>query len=173
MTLTKTFFSTITALIFAFSSASVFAVDKHNMQTLVMDIEITGDSSVTGDKEDNAEKIEKFSEHLRQELQDKTAFAIVDAPEALQAVTKLHTEDNVVNCNGCAVSLAEKHGAGLVMVPYVFRMSHLISTLHVEIKDVETGIVIKKKAFDFRGNTDQAWERAIKYAVRDLKDWQP
>lgn len=173
MTFTKTFFSTITALIFALSSASAFAYDKHEMQTLVMDIEITGDSSVTGDKKDNVRKIEKFSEHLRVELQDKTAFSIVDNAEALQAVTKLQMEENVVNCNGCEVPLAEKFGAGLVMTPYVFRMSHLISTLHIEVKDVETGILIKKKAFDFRGNTDQAWQRAIKYAVRDLKDWRP
>lgn len=173
MTFAKTFNNTLMALIFAFSSASAFAVDKHNMQTIVMDIEITGDSSVTGDKKDNTEKIKKFSEHLRQELHDKAAFDVVNTTEALQAVSQLHTEDKVVNCNGCAVSLAEEHGAGLVMVPYVFRMSHLISTLHIEVKDVETGILIKKKAFDFRGNTDQAWQRAIKYAVRDLKDWQP
>jgi len=47
----------------------------------------------------------------------------------------------------------------------------LISTLHVEFKEVESGKLIKRKSYDFRGNTDQAWERAIKYAMRDLKDW--
>ena len=56
-------------------------------------------------------------------------------------------------------------------MPNVFRMSHLISTLHVEFKEVESGKLIKRKSYDFRGNTDQAWERAIKYAMRDLKDW--
>ena len=93
--------------------------------------------------------------------------------DAIAAISDFQAEENILNCNGCEKSLAEDYKAELVMVPYVFRMSHLISTLHIEVKDVESGNVIKKKAFDFRGNTDQAWERAIKYAVRDLKDWQP
>lgn len=173
MTLNKTLFSAFTVLVLSFGSMAAFAADKHDKHTLVMDIEITGDSSVKGDKEDNVQKITHFSDHLRAELQDKTAFSVVEGEAALVATTQFQTEENVLNCNGCEISLAEEYDAGLVMVPYVFRMSHLISTLHIEVKDVETGIVLKKKAFDFRGNTDQAWERAIRYAVRDLKDWQP
>lgn len=173
MTLNKTLFSAFTVLVLSFGSMTAFAADKHDKHTLVMDIEITGDSSVKGDKEDNLKKITHFSDHLRAELQDKTAFSVVESDAALVATTQFQTEENVLNCNGCEISLAEEYDAGLVMVPYVFRMSHLISTLHIEVKDVETGILLKKKAFDFRGNTDQAWERAIRYAVRDLKDWQP
>lgn len=173
MTVTKTIFSAFTALIFSIASIAAFAADKHDKQTLIMDIEITGDSSVKGDKEDNLKKISHFSDHLRTELQDKTAFAVITSEAALTATTALQSDENVLNCNGCEMPLAEEYGAGLVMVPYVFRMSHLISTLHIEIKDVASGKVIKKKAYDFRGNTDQAWERAIRYAVRDLKDWQP
>ncbi len=56
MTLNKTLLSTFTAIILSFSSVAAFAADKHDMQTLVMDIEITGDSSVKGDKEDNLKK---------------------------------------------------------------------------------------------------------------------
>ncbi|MEX0615518.1 MAG: hypothetical protein WD177_06380, partial [Methylophaga sp.] len=55
MTITKTLFSAVTALALSFGSFSVFAADKHDTQTLVMDIEITGDSSVKGDKEDKRE----------------------------------------------------------------------------------------------------------------------
>lgn len=173
MNLSKTLFSACTALIFAIGSLTAVAADKHAMQTLVLDIEITGDSSVKGDQEDNIHKIKKFSEHLRTELDDKTTFSVVTDETAVEATTAFQDELNVLSCNGCEMAMAEKYDAGLVMVPYVFRMSHLISTLHVEVKDVASGNVIKKKAFDFRGNTDQAWERAIRYAVRDLKDWQP
>ncbi|PTB95220.1 hypothetical protein C9993_10330 [Marinobacter sp. Z-F4-2] len=46
------------ALILFASAASVMADDyqKHDYKTLVLDILITGDSSVTGDKAENAEK---------------------------------------------------------------------------------------------------------------------
>jgi len=173
LTLNKTLLSAFTAIILSFSSVAVFAADKHTMQTLVMDIEITGDSSVKGDKEDNLKKITHFSDHLRSQLQAKTAFDIIEKDAVLVATTQFQTEENVLHCNGCEIALAKEYDAGLVMVPYVFRMSHYISTLHIEIKDVESGDVIKRKSFDFRGNTDKAWEHAINYAMRDLKDWQP
>ncbi|WP_292363943.1 DUF3280 domain-containing protein [Methylophaga sp. UBA1464] len=155
------------------STAVVMAEDhqQHDYKTLVLDILITGDSTVTGDKAENAEKIAKFSEHLRTELQDKTRFTIINDADSLEKVKSADEKQDLHNCNGCEITLAKELGAEMVIVPNVFRMSHLISTLHVEFKDVNTGKMIKRKSYDFRGNTDQAWERAIKYAMRDLKDW--
>ena len=163
----------ILTLLLFISAASVMADDhqKHDYKTLVLDILITGDSSVTGDKAENAEKIAKFSEHLRNELDDKTQFNIINDADSLAKVKAFDEKQDLHYCNGCEITLAKELGAELVIVPNVFRMSHLISTLHVEFKEVESGKLIKRKSYDFRGNTDQAWERAIKYAMRDLKDW--
>ncbi|AFI84934.1 hypothetical protein Q7A_2120 [Methylophaga nitratireducenticrescens] len=144
---------------------------KHDYKTLVLDILITGDSSVAGDKAENAEKIAKFSEHLRNELNDKTQFNIINDADSLAKVNAADEKQDLHHCNGCEITLAKELGAELVVMPNVFRMSHLISTLHVEFKEVASGKLIKRKSYDFRGNTDQAWERAIKYAMRDLKDW--
>lgn len=163
----------IMLLLLMTGTATVMADDhqKHTYKTLVLDIVITGDSSVTGDKAENEAKITKFSEHLRNELQDKTRFNIINDAESLEKVKAADDKQDLHNCNGCEITLGKELGAELVVVPNVFRMSHLISTLHVEFKEVETGKMIKRKSYDFRGNTDQAWERAIKYAMRDLKDW--
>lgn len=155
-------------------SASLVMADelqKHDYKTLLLDIQITGDSTVTGDKAENEAKITKFTEHLRNELNDKTRFNIITDATSLEKLDAANDSMDLQNCNGCEMKLAKELGASLVVMPNVFRMSHLISTLHVEFKDVETGKLIKRKSYDFRGNTDQAWERAIKYAVRDLKDW--
>lgn len=163
----------ILILVFSLSAASVMADEhpKHDYKTLVLDILITGDSTVTGDKAENEAKIAKFSEHLRSELQDKTRFNIINDAESLDKIKAADDKQDLHNCNGCEITLAKELGAELVVVPNVFRMSHLISTLHVEFKDANTGKLVKRKAYDFRGNTDQAWDRAIKYAMRDLKDW--
>ena len=167
----------ISVLTFAISvglTANIaLASEKHLGKTLVMDFEITGDSSVTGDKEDNIAKINTFSSDLREKLQDDTRFDVINDDKALAEIGALQSEQKIQNCNGCELSIAEQYNANWVMTPYVFRMSHLISTLHIEIKDAETGQLVKKKAFDFRGNTNKAWQRAVQYAVRDLKDWQP
>lgn len=163
----------ILPLLLLIGAAPLMADDhqKHDYQTLVLDILITGDSSVTGDKAENAEKIAKFSEHLRTELNAKTRFNIINDADALAKIAAANDKQDLHNCNGCEITLAKELGAEMVIVPNVFRMSHLISTLHVEFKDANTGKMIKRKSYDFRGNTDQAWERAIKYAMRDLKDW--
>lgn len=146
---------------------------KHAHSTLVLDIKITGDSSVSGDAEDNVLKIAKFSEHLRHELHDKTRFVVIDDADSLAQMASAAEQQDLHRCNGCERDLAQALGARYVMLPSVFRLSHLISTLHIEVTDVETGTMIKRKAFDFRGNTDNAWERVIRYAIRDMGEWQP
>ncbi|EMR14375.1 hypothetical protein MPL1_00225 [Methylophaga lonarensis MPL] len=153
--------------------AQAESADKHAHSTLVLDIKITGDSSVAGDAEDNLLKIAKFSEHLRQELQDKTRFVVIDDADDMAKVAAAAENEDLHRCNGCERALAREVGAGYVMLPSVFRMSHLISTLHIEVTDAESGTLLKRKAYDFRGNTDNAWERAIRYAIRDLEQWQP
>ncbi len=53
-------------------------------------------------------------------------------------------------------------------MPWVYRVSNLILTLNYEIRDAATGAVVARKSFDFRGDNDAAWDRAIAYMVRDL-----
>lgn len=163
----------IMLLLLMTGTATVMADDhqKHDYKTMVLDIMITGDSTVTGDAAENEAKISKFSEHLRNELQDQTRFNVINDAESLEKMNAANEQQDLHNCNGCEMTLAKELNAELVIMPNVFRMSHLISTLHVEFKDAETGKLVKRKSYDFRGNTDQAWERAIKYAMRDLKDW--
>lgn len=146
---------------------------KHDKKTIVLDIYITGDSSIKGDKEDNALKIAYFSEHLREELQAKTKVDVINNDEINRKMAEVDKQQNLHTCNKCDEAFAKEIGADLIFKPNVFRMSHLISALHVEIVDAETGTLIKRKAYDFRGNTDNAWERVIRYAIRDLAEWQP
>lgn len=66
--------------------------------------------------------------------------------------------------------MARQLNAEQILVPWVFRMSNLILTMHVEIRDTATGRIVVKKALDFRGDNDIAWTRAIEYLIRELKD---
>ena len=56
-----------------------------------------------------------------------------------------------------------------MLVCRVFRVSNLILTLTYEIMDVATGQITDRKSFDFRGDNDVAWTRAIDYMVRDMQ----
>lgn len=147
------------------------STEKHHYNTLVLDIRVTGDNTVTGDEADNAAKVAKFSEHLRDELQQKTRFNIVKDAASLDKLAAASETMDLHNCNGCERKIAEELGAELVIMPTIFRMSRLIAALHLEFKDVDSGKLIKRQVYDFRGSTDQAWERVLRSAIRDLTDW--
>lgn len=54
-------------------------------------------------------------------------------------------------------------------MPWVFRMSAMVQVMNFEIRDVETGVLIMKRPYDFRGNNDKAWDRTTRYALKDIK----
>jgi hypothetical protein len=56
-----------------------------------------------------------------------------------------------------------------VMVGWIYKMSILVLTLHIKVKDVESEKTLISKAYDFRGDNEKAWLRAARYMVRDLQ----
>jgi hypothetical protein len=48
-------------------------------------------------------------------------------------------------------------------------MSAMVQVMNFEIRDVETGVLIMKRPYDFRGNNDKAWDRTTRYALKDIK----
>lgn len=85
-------------------------------------------------------------------------------------VRQKQQEQYLHRCNGCELDLGRSLGADVVVVPWIFRVSNLILTLHCEVRDVRTGAVLFKRGLDFRGDNDTAWDRAIQYLVRELRD---
>jgi hypothetical protein len=67
------------------------------------------------------------------------------------------------------LQIGKELGAQAVLVAWVNRMSNLLLTLNYEIREVDSGEVSARGAFDFRGDNDQAWNRAVTYMVQDLK----
>ena len=73
------------------------------------------------------------------------------------------------DCNGCDLAVGRQLGAGLIMAAWVDRVSGLILTLTYEMHDVKSGQIAARKSYDFRGDSDNAWNHAIDYMVRDMK----
>jgi Protein of unknown function (DUF2380) len=76
-------------------------------------------------------------------------------------------------CNGCEIGFAREIGADRVLTGHVRKVSSLIMALWVDIKDAETGRPLVRKALDFRGDNDRAWQRATLYLVRELEHLPP
>lgn len=61
----------------------------------------------------------------------------------------------------------DDHDAELILVPWVYRVSALVLSLHGELRDANTGDVVSRRAVDFRGDNDTGWQRAVSALLRD------
>lgn len=148
--------------------------DKRNISVklppvIVLDFEMLGDTSVVHLKKNDVQLMQKFSRVFRQQLKQQAVFDVIDDEKSLAVIEREGQQQFLHRCNGCELDLAKQLGAKQIIVPWIFRMSILIQTLVIEIRDVETGKLILKKPYNFRGNTEKAWEKTLLYAINDLK----
>lgn len=136
---------------------------------IVLDFDMLGDTSVEHLKENDAHLMQKFSQVFRQQLKQQAVFDVIDDRNSMAIIEQEGQKQFLNRCNGCELDLGKQLGAKQIIVPWIFRMSILIQTLVIEIRDVETGKLVLKAPYNFRGNTDKAWEKTILYAIRDLK----
>ncbi len=135
---------------------------------MVLDYEILGDTSLENYHEHDNKMVKLMSDYLRTSLKTKRLFMSIDSKEALKQIATEAQSVNLQRCNGCERKLAKSLGADVVVVPWVFRMSILIQTMYIEIRDVKTGHILVHKGRNFRGNTEQGWIHAADRLMEDL-----
>ncbi|MBP0484713.1 DUF3280 domain-containing protein [Sagittula salina] len=77
--------------------------------------------------------------------------------------------DRVVNpakCYGCDTRMATKLGADYALVGEVQKISNLILTMNLQLRDAATGETVKGRVVDIRSNTDEAWTRGMRYILK-------
>ncbi|MCU7930791.1 MAG: DUF3280 domain-containing protein [Candidatus Thiodiazotropha sp. (ex Codakia rugifera)] len=136
---------------------------------VILPLEIIDNIPGPGSEERNEQMLKKLTAFIGEKIKAHELFEVVaqnrvdDLVSAAQLGTKIH------NCNLCEFDLARQAGGDKVMIGWIYKMSLLILTLHIEIKDVSGEQTIIRKAYDFRGDNEYAWSRAAKYMVRDLQ----
>jgi hypothetical protein len=69
-------------------------------------------------------------------------------------------------CAGCDRRFAEAVGADVAATGVIHKMSELILSLSVFMRDVPSGRIIGAFTADFRGNTDESWTRALDWLLK-------
>ena len=67
-----------------------------------------------------------------------------------------------------ALEQARKAGAAFVLFGAVQKTSTLILSLPVRVIDPRTGKIVFQRYHSFRGDTDEAWQRAGAFLAREL-----
>lgn len=107
---------------------------------------------------------------IRHSIAATNMYTVVRGTKIDEAAKSINAGTYLRNCNGCELDIARKIGAQRVLIGWIFKMSTLIGTLHIRIEDSETGRVVYRHAFDFRGDNERSWTRAAKFFVDDLRE---
>lgn len=121
------------------------------------------DATAPGVRPDEARRLILAGDTLR-ELLRESGIALVDLAPARERIERARP---LRSCNGCELDLARELGAQLAVTGMVHKVSNLILTIDVMIRDVSTGAVLRTGRVDIRGNTDESWLRGVGYVVRN------
>ena len=162
------------ALIFGLAlSTWVSVVNAAPSKLLVLDVELTGDTGGPEFAREHQARLALASTKLRESVSRTSLYQLIDNTPAQKTIDELKAQYLYLHdCNGCDLDLGRQLGADKVMVAWVNRVSGLILSMTYEIHDVATGQIAARKSFDFRGDNDTSWTRAIEYMVRDLGESQ-
>lgn len=131
---------------------------------IVMPFKLVGDLDARQDGE-HKQRLAMANKRLREGLLNTQRYDLVDEAAAADFTQKVTTALGNNNCDKCESALAKELNARQILVPWVYRLSQLVLTMHFDVIDADSGKIILKKALDFRGDNDQSWQRAIKHFV--------
>ncbi|NVN84969.1 MAG: DUF3280 domain-containing protein [Rhodopseudomonas sp.] len=156
------------ALLIFFALMLVVAVPAHADQPklAVFDFEMMDTSlqgEVDGVRRDEQDRLLRVSDQLRRELTQSGRFDLLDISPINAAAHGSHLQA----CGGCDVQYAQRIGADLSITGVVQKVSNLILSVTIYLRNARTGRLITSASADMRGNTDESWSRAISYLVRN------
>jgi PQQ-dependent catabolism-associated CXXCW motif protein len=137
---------------------------------MVLDLELSGDLGGPEFTAEHDARLKTESVRLRQDLAATGLYRLLDNGPVQPEIDRLRSQQAYLHdCNGCDLDVGRQLHADLALLAWVDRVSGLILTLTFEMHDVKTGQITARKSYDFRGDSDNAWNHAIDYMVRDMK----
>ena len=134
----------------------------------LMQPELDGDLSDTSKQEQWHQRLDRLERQVQDGL-GGDLYAIVDPQPAADLFAQYAQRAAVYQCVPCALEVAKRLDAERVLSLRVFRMSHLVMNLHAILRDAETGSVRYARFLSFRGDTDEAWQHAAHFLIRDMR----
>ncbi|MBB5764261.1 hypothetical protein HNR01_003900 [Methylorubrum rhodesianum] len=110
------------------------------------------------------ERLRRTSETLRALMAESGRYTLVSTDPVREEVAK---SADLRACNGCAEDFARRLGAHTVVTGEVQKVSNLILNINVYVKPLAAGAPERAYSVDLRGNTDESFDRGIRYLVKN------
>jgi hypothetical protein len=126
-------------------------------------IDTSLEGELNGPRADEQRRLSRLADELRRRLAASGRYAPVD----LSPVAEEAHRSNLQACGGCDAKLAGRAGAELAVTGTVQKISNLILSMNIYVRDAADGRLVRQMSADFRGNTDESWSRALDWLVRN------
>jgi hypothetical protein len=136
------------------------------LRAAVFDFELLDTSlqgEMKGPQADEQRRLKDVTEQLRKGLADAGKFVVLD----ISPVNAAAHASNLQSCGGCDIQFAGKLGADLAITGVVQKVSALILSMNIYLRDTHTGQLIAAASADFRSNTDESWSRTMRHLLRN------
>ncbi len=126
-------------------------------------IDTSTEGAYFGAREDEADRLALLEAYVGEAFEER-GFILLDlAPVA----AILDRTVNPADCNGCEVRMAQELGARYAVVGEVQKVSNLILSMNLVVRDSESGAMVRGLSVDIRGNNDKSWLRGMRYILRN------
>ena len=105
---------------------------------------------------------EGYDKDARYTTIDGAQASTVDSPYA-----RLAKDGIISTCNGCEAKLARAINATHSLGCLVHKVSNLIMSITVYMRDANTEQLLEQHSADLRGNSDQSWERTALWLLKN------
>lgn len=110
-------------------------------------------------------RLQKITEALRQDVEQRGMYRVVDTGPVRERVAAVSSRQGFRSCEACALEIGRSLGAQRVAVGWVQTTADTPVNINLEVLDVRTGEILYTRAVDLRGNTDANWMRGVRYLV--------
>lgn len=125
-------------------------------------IDTSTEGQINGIRADETARIAATEAFIAEDLAARGFVLTAPPPEAVARIR------NPVHSNGADARIARKMGSDYVIAGEVQKVSNLIQSINLHLRDAETGRTLRAGSVEIRGNTDEAFRRGYGYLLRNV-----
>lgn len=126
-------------------------------------IDTSTEGAYDGERPDQTARVALLENEVRSRFADEGFTLLATDPVA----EKLDATVNPADCNGCEVRFATELGADYSLVGEVQKVSNLILSMNLVMRDTGDGSMVRGLSVDIRSNTDDSWLRGMRYIFKN------
>ncbi|MDO5704387.1 MAG: DUF3280 domain-containing protein [Paracoccus sp. (in: a-proteobacteria)] len=125
-------------------------------------IDTSTEGAINGIRADEVARIAATNDYIAASLTERGFDLREPSPESVAAIK------NPTHSNGRDTVIARDMGTEYSITAEVQKVSNLILSMNLYVRDAETGRTVRSGAVDIRGNNDESWQRGYRYLLKNI-----